>query len=225
MAPLKGEPAAGAITPLGASRWRTKRAKFQAATRAAMGLAVLLYLATAAGGYAAFGVHAQPNVLQNLQPGPGMPLPDGMVVFLQAAFVGTMITTFPTISHGLRQSLHALLYPGNKPETPQDRWLEATGLVAAVVVTACATDNLGLVFQVVGSTCGSLLTFIFPACFRLFGHLDMGDDDAVVAAGCASRLLKAAELAVAWLTLATGLIVAMAGSALSLGWIGPEATS
>ncbi len=223
-------------TPLG-SRWRTKRDKFQFATRCAMLVAVVLYLATAAGGYAAFGVRSKPNVLQNLQPGPEMPLPDSMVVFLHAAFVGTMITTFPTISHGLRQSIHALLYPGAKPETARDRWLEAAGLVAAVVLVAGSIDDLGLVFQVCGSTCGSLLTFIFPACFRLFGHGEVGGagdkeggasgnngcgGDALVlkgSRGC-EALSWAAELVIAWLALLLGLTVAIAGSMQAVGWIG-----
>lgn len=106
-----------------------------------------------------------------------------------------------------------------------------------MITVACAVGSLGLVFQFVGSTCGSLLTFIFPACFRLFGRLDAhvdsqasheedggggkGPGRATSAVSATLRALEwAVELGVAWGALLLGLTLAIGGSALALGWIG-----
>ena len=53
----------------------------------------------------------QANILLNFVPGEATPMPDGLVIALHAAFVATMVCTFPTMSHGLRTSLHALALP------------------------------------------------------------------------------------------------------------------
>ena len=194
------------------SRWPSKAAKFGAGTRWAMGIAAALYTATAWGGYAAFGDRAQPNILLNFVPGKEQPLPDASVVALHAAFVATMICTFPTMSHGLRTSLHTLAFP-ERPETALFRWCEAALLVVAIASTAAAVDNLGLVFQLAGSTCGSLLAFILPASLRLLAPprtLVGGKDGTTTSEGAASRrgaLMAAADVAVAWVAMVFGLTV------------------
>ena len=65
-----------------------KRSRFRAAARWSLAAATLIYVATAAGGFVAFGSHTEPNLLVNLQPGPTTPLPDALVPTLHAAFVG-----------------------------------------------------------------------------------------------------------------------------------------
>ena len=89
-------------------------------------IAGLLYTATGIGGYAAFGVDSSPDVLDNFLPGPMQPLPDAVVLALRAAFAGCMISTFPTLSYGLRTSLHALAFPG-RDESALLRWTEVCG--------------------------------------------------------------------------------------------------
>ena len=182
------------------SRWPSKAAKFGAGTRWAMVIAAALYTATAWGGYAAFGDHAQPNILLNFVPGPTQPLPDASVVGLHAAFVATMICTFPTMSHGLRTSLHSLAFP-EQPETALFRWSEAAALVIIITSTAAAVDNLGLVFQLAGSTCGSLLAFILPASLRILGS---PSSSRVSTEG---GVMAAVDAAVAWFAMAFGLTV------------------
>ena len=66
----------------------SKRNRFRAAARLSLVAATVIYVATAAGGFVAFGSHTYPNLLVNLQPGPDKPLPDGLVPTLHAAFVG-----------------------------------------------------------------------------------------------------------------------------------------
>jgi amino acid permease len=160
------------------TRWRSKPRKFQAGAQVAMLIASVLYLATAGGGYAAFGLDAQSNVLLNFVPGQSSPLPDLLIFCMKLAFSGTMISTFPTISHGLRTSLHALCFPGRN-ETTNDRWLEAGLLVGLIVTCAASVSNLGLVFQLLGSTCGAILMFLLPACLRLFGKRERADESGV----------------------------------------------
>jgi len=145
-----------------------KVAQFLGAARVSLMITTVIYVATAAGGFVAFGEVTQANLLVNLQVGEEEPLPDALVPLLHAAFVGTMITTFPTLSFGLRVSIHTLCFPNTTP-TATYRWAEASALVLAVYVFATAADNLCFVFQIVGSTCGALLMFIFPAAVYLCG--------------------------------------------------------
>lgn len=144
------------------------RAQFRSAARLSLLIASAIYVATAIAGFVAFGGRTQSNLLVNLQPGPTEPLPDALVPTLHAAFVGTMITTFPTLSFGLRTAIHTLCLP-HAAETAGHRWGEAIVLVALVYLFAIAADDLCFVFQVVGSTCGSLLMFILPAGVYLRG--------------------------------------------------------
>lgn len=190
-----------------------KPRRFAEATRAAMLVAVVLYAATAWGGYAAFGAQSKPNVLLNFVPGPHQPLPDATVVGLRAAFVGTMIFTFPTLSLGLRTSLHTLAFP-ERAETPLFRWAEAAALVLAVGASASAVEDLGLVFQLVGSTCGSLLMFILPASLRLFGATTEHDAARMHAASARTWLANAAELVLAWLAMLFGAVVLVGSNAM-----------
>ena len=170
-----------------------------------MAVATVLYMLTAWGGYAAFGVQAQPNVLLNFKPGPHQPLSMPTIAGIRAAFVGTMVFTFPTMSHGLRTSLHTLAFEDH-PETALYRWLEALGLVAAIAGVAAAVDNLGLVFQLVGSTCGTLLMFIMPASFKLFGRTEEEVD---------VTLGEVVERGFAWLAMCFGVAVLVGSNAVT----------
>lgn len=187
------------------SRWASKATKFRCGSRAAMVVALALYLATGLGGYAAFGTDTKPNVLLNFNPGPDAVLPDASVIGLRAAFVGTMVSTFPTISHGLRTSLHALCLP-YREATAAIRWSEAAVLVLLVGLVSNAVDNLGLVFQLVGSTCGSVLMFILPASLFLFGAREE-QEGAAVAAADAGVVGRVGDTVLAWLAVLFGLTV------------------
>ena len=193
------------VTPESLSRWHDKPHKFLAASRVSMAVATVLYMLTAWGGYAAFGVQAQPNVLLNFKPGPHQPLSMPTIAGIRAAFVGTMVFTFPTMSHGLRTSLHTLAFE-DQPETAMYRWLEALGLVAAIAGVAAAVDNLGLVFQLVGSTCGTLLMFIMPASFKLFGRTEEEVD---------VTLGEVVERGFAWLAMGFGVAVLVGSNAVT----------
>ena len=63
----------------------------------------------------------------------------------------------------LRTSLHALCFPG-RAETTRDRWVEAGLLVFLVTICAVSVSNLGMVFELLGSTCGAISMFLLPAC-------------------------------------------------------------
>ena len=66
----------------------SKRSRFRAAARLSLVAATVIYVATAAGGFVAFGSQTEPNLLVNLQPGRDKPLPDALVPTLHAAFFG-----------------------------------------------------------------------------------------------------------------------------------------
>lgn len=178
------------------SRWASKANKFESASRAGMAIATVLYLLTAIGGYAAFGTLTSADVLDNFVPGPACPLPDAVIVALRAAFIGTMIATYPTISYGLRQSLHALAFP-HRDETAWFRWTEAAGLVGTTVAVAVAVDDLGLVFQLAGSTCANVVMLLLPAALHLRQRT-------AAPAGGGAWWAAAYDNATAWAVLAIG---------------------
>ena len=143
------------------------------------------------------------------------PLSIPVVIGLRAAFVGTMIATFPTISYGLRTSLHALAFP-SRDESAAFRWAEAAILVAVAVAVAVAVDDLGLVFQLAGSTCANVVSILLPAALHLrarrpsaaapAGRARAADEDeeeppAVLSAVALGRML---EDAFAWLAITVG---------------------
>ena len=153
LAEMRRQRSAGAT-----SRWASKATKFRCGSRLASTRALSRHwtwrLRRLRDGH-------QAERATEFQPGPDAVLPDASVIGLRAAFVGTMVSTFPTISHGLRTSLHALCLP-HREATAAIRWSEAAVLVLLVGLVSNAVDNLGLVFQLVGSTCGSVLMFILP---------------------------------------------------------------
>ena len=131
-----------------------------------------------------------------------------------------MITTFPTLSFGLRTTIHTLCFPNVAP-TAVHRWAEASGLVVAVYACAVAADDLCFVFQVVGSTCGSLLMFILPAAVYLGGPAARsGKADGGVlgfAVGGAPRVGEGpAAVALAWAVLGVGALVFFGSTAASV---------
>ena len=198
------------------SRYVSKRVKFQSSARVAMALCTLIYCAMAAGGFAAFGQAARPDLLENFQAGSPV-LPDVLVHVLRIAFVLVMVTTFPSISFGLRGSLHTLAFRDATATAPQ-RWAESVLLVAAAVVLAVVVDDLGLVFQLMGSTCGALIMFILPAATYLRCKqraMTVATSD-VSASPSASKLLQVLDgerfgddALVAWAILAFGCWVAV----------------
>ena len=198
------------------SRYVSKRVKFQSSARVAMALCTLIYCAMAAGGFAAFGQAARPDLLENFQAGSPV-LPDVLVHVLRIAFVLVMVTTFPSISFGLRGSLHTLAFR-DATATAAQRWAESVLLVAAAVVLAVIVDDLGLVFQLMGSTCGALIMFILPAATYLRCKqraIKVATSD-VSASPSASKLLQVLDgerfgddALVAWAILAFGCWVAV----------------
>ena len=121
-----------------------------------------------------------------------------------------MITTFPTLSFGLRIAIHTLCFPHASPTTVH-RWAEAAGLVTAVYACAVAADDLCFVFQIVGSICGSLLMFILPAAVYLGGPAkgSRADDGFLgfTHAPSASEDHGPAAIALAWAVLGVGAFV------------------
>ena len=139
-----------------------------------------------------------------------------------------MITTFPTLSFGLRTAVHTLCFP-HVASTAVHRWVEASGLVVAVYACAIAADDLCFVFQVVGSTCGSLLMFILPAAVYLGGpaaRSDKGDGGFLGFSGAprvsTSQDTGPAAVGLAWAVLGVGALIFFGSTAASvLG--GPQA--
>jgi hypothetical protein len=136
-----------------------------------------------------------------------------------------MITTFPTLSFGLRTTIHTLCFPNVTP-TIVHRWAEASGLVVAVYVCAVAADDLCFVFQVVGSTCGSLLMFILPAAVYLGGPAAASDrsDRGFLGFTGAPRVSATQDtgstaVALAWAVLGVGAIIFFGSTAASV--LGP----
>lgn len=213
------------------SRYTSKRSKMMAATRVCYAACSLIYAAEAVGGYAAFGRNAQPDLLENLRPGPECPLPQVVVQALHAAFVTSMITTFPSLSFSLRGSLHALCFSAVE-ETRAWRLGESALIVGLVGCVAAAIDDLGLVFQLVGATCGSLLMFVLPALIFLRGRAQAegegrgkgaagggggGGTAAAVEGGRGRSAVLASALSisqttVAWFVLLFGAVVFIAGT-------------
>ena len=120
--------------------------------------------------------------------------------------------------------MHALAFPSAE-ETAPYRWAEAALLVALVAACAASVDDLGLVFQLVGSTCGALLMFVLPAALRLFGRqrpaassLDLAGlaakDGGNFGGGRANA--GAADVVLAWASLAFGLVVLGGSTAVTL---------
>ena len=90
------------------------------------------------------------------------------------------------------------------------RWCEAAILVLLVGLVSNAVDNLGLVFQLVGSTCGSMLMFIIPASMCLFGHKsDSEAESSEPREGnvCPTPLLRSIDTGLAWATMLFGLTI------------------
>jgi len=221
--PPKAAPCLGAASTPGSGYADSCRGSFRTATRLALLAATAIYLATAAGGFVAFGAATAPNLLVNLQPGPADPLPDTLVPTLHSAFVGMMITTFPTVSFGLRTACHTLCFPNTPTATTAHRWTEAAALVFASHLCAVAADDLCFVFQIVGSTCGSMLMFILPAAMFLCGPAAVRYGNVVQVDGALGFHLAAPEdatpamVSCAWAVLGFGIFVTVACTAASVG--------
>jgi hypothetical protein len=82
------------------------------------------------------------------------------------AFLLVVTTAFPLIIYPLRMNLQTLLFRVLKPNN-WFHWVSTISAIAAAYAIAISGVSIGLVFGLLGSTCGIVLIYIFPAALYL----------------------------------------------------------
>jgi amino acid permease len=130
--------------------------RVQLACSCAVLIGTALYLIMGIFGYLRFGKDVKSNVLKSfLDPG------DVLVQIGRIAFLLVVTTAFPLIVYPCRMNLRTLFFRTLK----RDNLFHVVSTVCLVVTAygvAISGVSLGLVFGVLGATCGNFLIYSFP---------------------------------------------------------------
>ncbi|KOS18624.1 Vacuolar amino acid transporter 2 [Escovopsis weberi] len=128
---------------------------FSRVTHLSTGVSMLACLAMALGGFLVFGDRTLGNVLNNFPPD------NAMVNVARLAFGLNMLTTLPLEAFVCREVMLTYFWPG-EPFRPARHVALSTALVAGAMALSLATCDLGVVFELVGSTSAVAMAYILP---------------------------------------------------------------
>eukprot|EP01138_Halocafeteria_seosinensis_P009486 gb/GECG01009694.1/.p1 GENE.gb/GECG01009694.1/~~gb/GECG01009694.1/.p1 ORF type:complete len:588 (+),score=49.31 gb/GECG01009694.1/:1-1764(+) len=181
------------------SKFPSKRKKHLTAVRAALITCATLYILQGLFGYIMFRGEASGNVLMRFN---AKKHPFQHEAYKRAfpafklIYVLVLTFSFPVMAFGLRRSIHTFFWKGQGEPSVRLRVLQAAGLVTcSAALGIAAGSKVDVVFGLTGSLAASSVMFVLPSLFFILlrhsgSHRDFRGD-----------------LALAYFTLAVGLIV------------------
>ncbi|ROT43722.1 hypothetical protein SODALDRAFT_327931 [Sodiomyces alkalinus F11] len=129
--------------------------RFSRVTHYSTGISMVFCLLMAVGGFLVFGDRTLGNVLNNF------PADNVMVTVARLCFGLNMLTTLPLEAFVCREVMLTYYFPG-EPFNMNLHLILTTSLVVSAMVISLLTCDVGVVFELVGSTSACAMAYILP---------------------------------------------------------------
>jgi amino acid permease len=130
--------------------------RFNIVVYTAYTIAAVVFVIVAAIGFATFGSHAQPLILNNYSPS------DPLAAISKTLLAASIVLTYPLPFVGLRDGFLDAFQVPESDRTDQFQNTLTIGLLATVTAVALVVKDLALVLSVGGGTFSTLVASVFP---------------------------------------------------------------